>query len=731
MINNKKDLYTDILSQITPDSIRSSIDMLRVFAAKGSTAAIDAHIDELDQRYFYMLRFIAAGNSVPGIAMELKAMAETARNICAELQRVHLADEASTLYSAQLRYQNLRPEENLQSLVSDYLAELERLRTDSASLTDSRRAAVLERIASDIFMRLWVEMPLSPDVVELMLGIFEDSEIPQHDRELWLGAVGLGLLSYDDKDRRHLLLRVHGGFSEDLSPIAAVWLVFAVTLHDKFSLDTNPVYAQMMAACPEDLADVYFELFRACGTKELSETMDRDFMPGMIDIGRRMADRFGSDPEKVQEALRNGEWDGDIDAEGFDKIKGFIDAQNRGDDVYMSTLGKMRQFPFFNNIPAWFLPFYTGHSALADVTDGEVLAFADTVGRMPFLCDSDKYALLLSVASAPAQMRDTMLRGIVEQQSALGGDMLDAALEEMKSQGRKAVISRYVKNLYRFFTLFRRKDEFPPLFDVPVLYRSFPADLLLDAQSDKLSLIAELLLRLRHYHQAATTFHFLVIENPENLQAYQKMGFAHELDGDMELAECSYVNALGLKQGDIWTVRRLANVLDMQCKHKDVVELLEPLSRSISDDEELLGLFAKAACNTGDVARALELYYNMAYLSGGDSVKPDIAWMQVLNNELDAAESTFADFIGTSSRPEDFLHYGHLLWARNDVPAAIDEYAKAAAMVSPGKTSFSELFEASITPALEKILSSERRATLRIVPDIIAFRTYGSRFGKI
>ena len=94
MINNKKDLYTDILSQITPDSIRSSIDMLRVFAAKGSTAAIDAHIDELDQRYFYMLRFIAAGNSVPGIAMELKAMAETARNICAELQRVHLADEA-------------------------------------------------------------------------------------------------------------------------------------------------------------------------------------------------------------------------------------------------------------------------------------------------------------------------------------------------------------------------------------------------------------------------------------------------------------------------------------------------------------------------------------------------------------------------------------------------------------------------------------------------------------
>ena len=60
----------------------------------------------------------------------------------------------------------------------------------------------------------------------------------------------------------------------------------------------------------------------------------------------------------------------------FDAIKGFMEAQANGDDVYMDTLGHMRQFPFFHNVANWFLPFHTSHSELADVTDGEGAAIA-------------------------------------------------------------------------------------------------------------------------------------------------------------------------------------------------------------------------------------------------------------------------------------------------------------------------------------------------------------------
>lgn len=723
-------MYSDIMEQIGPDSIRSSIDMLRLYAAKGAPRAVAVQIDELEQRYFYMLRYVASGHNVPDISAELQSMTETARDICVAICRSRMAADSQTLYSAQLRYQNLRPEENLQSLVSDYLAELERLSADSSSLTDSRRAAALERLASDIFMRLWVEMPLASDDVELLLSLFEDDSIPDRDRELWLGAVGLGLLSFDAPERRRLLLKVVASAPEFLSAIASVWLVLVVSAHTGENGGVSPVLRQIADMYPSDIADVFFELFRACGTKELSDDLVRDVLPGMMDMGRKMADRFAGDPEKLENALRNGEWDDGIDVSGFEKIKGFIEAQNRGDDVYMATLGKMRQFPFFNNIPNWFLPFHTGHSALADVTDGEGLAFADTVSKMPFLCDSDKYALLLSVAMTPAPMRENMLRNIAEQQAAMGEEMLEAATREMQSKGRRAVMSRYVKNLYRFFSLFRRKNEFPEVFSVEALYAVFPGGMLMESDDSRLYEIADLLLRLRYYPQALSAFHLVVETRPDDLQAVQKLGFVQELDGYLSMAEDTYLRALDIRLGDAWTTRRLVNVLFKEERYDALVRFLEPMQESIADDAELLGLYAKAAYRTGDYTRALELYYNIAYLDGGDAAKPDLAWLLVLNGDFDSAEATFADFIDTSADPVDYLHYGHLLWAKSDVPAALNAYTKAASMVEPRKESFVELFADSFRP-LATVLAPAQVAALRTVPDIIAFRTYGSRFGKL
>ena len=105
-------------------------------------------------------------------------------------------------------------------------------------------------------------------------------------------------------------------------------------------------------------------------------------------------------------------------------------------------------------------------------------------------------------------MREALLRNIVDQQAAMNSDMLETALDEMKSQGRKAVMSRYVKNMYRFFSLFRRKTEFPVVFDIESLYRAFPIDVVMGGDHNRLRAVAELLLRLRHYPQAASAFRF-------------------------------------------------------------------------------------------------------------------------------------------------------------------------------------------------------------------------------
>ena len=99
-----------------------------------------------------MLRFIADHPSSAKMS-EIKSITDDIKSILSDLDRA-IESQNDSLYASQLRFESLRPEENIQSIISDYLSEAERLRTDVASLTDSRGRSKLERLACDIFNRL-------------------------------------------------------------------------------------------------------------------------------------------------------------------------------------------------------------------------------------------------------------------------------------------------------------------------------------------------------------------------------------------------------------------------------------------------------------------------------------------------------------------------------------------------------------------------------------------------
>lgn len=732
---NERKLYSDIMAQIGPDSLRSTFDMLRMQAAKGAPAGTPAQIDELEQRYFYMLRFIAGGNAVPHVAEELQEMAATARRICTTIFRHQAMSLESTMYSTQLRFQALRPEENMQSLISDYLSELERLRTDSASLADASRNSKLEALASDVFMHLWVHFPFVPEDTELVMSLFEDADIPLHDRVLWLGALGLGLLQYDDSERRHLLLQVVARCVDALSAVASLWLVLAVAVHadDELPMFADPTFRQIEAFHPGDVADAFYELFRACGTNAVVGDIEKGILPGMMDLGRRLADRFSADSEGLDEALRNGDLGEGVGVDDYENMKKFVSAQSRGDDVFMATIGRMRSFPFFRPLSAWFMPFYASHSALAPVTEGEGMAFADNVASMPLLCDSDKYALVLSVASAPAEMRDNMLQNIAAQQDMLDSEMLQQASEAVDADHpRRAVMSRYAKNLYRFFTLFPQRGQFPATFDIAKLFRVFPFDMFGDADADGSVIeIARLLMRLGHWPQAMATYHYLTMREPENTEYFFNMGRAAEAINDLDTAAYAYGNILDIEPDHTDAILRLASVLTVSGKYAEVVELLEPHQAALADNVEALRIYADAAQATGDIARALDLYYNISYIDTEAHVQPRIAWLALLTGDFDGSRAAFDTFIDTTAEASDYIHLGHLRWAGDDVDGALRAFAQAASMATPGKTSFIELFAESLSAPLSNVLTRQQYASLRTVPDIIAFRTYGSKYGNI
>ena len=86
--------------------------------------------------------------------------------------------------------------------------------------------------------------------------------------------------------------------------------------------------------------------------------------------------------------------------------------------MFISTFSKLKSYPFFNTLSNWFLPYHDNCSAVTTAFGGKKHPLTALFKVMPILCDSDKYSMLLSIASAPESQRNMMFQQFEAQRSA-------------------------------------------------------------------------------------------------------------------------------------------------------------------------------------------------------------------------------------------------------------------------------------------------------------------------
>lgn len=369
-------------------------------------SGIAAQIDELENRFFYFLRFIADGNT--GDVSEFRnKMLDIVRQVCVAERRGR-----NDACGAQLRFESLRPEESLESLVSDYLAEAHRLRTDTAALTSAQCRARLDRLAADIFNRLWVSAWLSDDVFRLLDSIIDDDDVSPVHRELWINGIGLALLelpgyAFECGDMQpfvELLIHARDSHNRRISVAAFAWLFFTVYFSQSRHVRV-PIADIAKKLADDPLMSCMFEqmVHTYRGLAEYDDEAGADLQSDMASFMSKL--KFG--PDGLPDP-------GSLDAADIERLQSMIAGQSKGGDFFAGLLGKNRDFPFFANLANWFLPFDASHSSLADLTDGEGAAVADMLKDGVALADSDKYAMLLSLCAAPASMRNMMVSNMVD-----------------------------------------------------------------------------------------------------------------------------------------------------------------------------------------------------------------------------------------------------------------------------------------------------------------------------
>lgn len=647
-----------------------------------------ADVERLRDEYRLMADYALRGLPDPGLDATYADLASRVRSLADMMVRQILTADSPTLYYNTLRYELTEPSNAPALLMEEYRKLVNKL--SMAALTENPREASIgltrsaESVEKRFFNRVWTLAPMSVADSALIAEAVADPGLPRHFKLLAISAVTLGLLEWYDENRMRLLMDIYAdGQDAEAAVRSLCGLLTAMWIHRdrpmshrlaaRFALLTDK------DGWEDDVRMVNMQFIRSRDTERITRKFTEEVIPEMMKLRPEIEKLRHTqvDPEAMEE---NPEWAEMLEKSGVaDRLKELQELQEDGGDVMMATFSRLKTFPFFNDIANWFLPFHESHSIIMAEEDPTVSSLCAMTGSVPMLCDNDKYSMVLSLAQLPESQRQMMtgqLRMQAEQLEQMRLSSLQTAPRE-----REAIAASYVRDLYRFFKLFRRKGEFTDPFASGLNLPGLPLLAPIFDDADTLSLIGEFYFKRKYYTDAYDTLLRLSCMIPPSAPLYQKMGYCRQAIGDYAGAIDHYEQSELLNAESRWTMRRLAACHRAIGNWEKAVDYYKTLAVTKPDDDRLalnIGLsLVKLRCYD----EALQYLFKAEFL-GNSSEKSirAIVWCTLLGADYDRC-AKYTDILMSSSTPTptDLLNAGHLQLLTGHPGEAAALYARSIA----------------------------------------------------
>ncbi len=715
-MNHKQLLETlsDIKKNLSINRISAAISVLENMAiTESSSWNIREDIAKIKESYGYLCRYALDGVDDPGRNSVLDNIKESITSIAETIIRQSLSKTSPMQYYSTLRFENIRSDSSIRGLLENYRKDIATLGMASFSGQNDVRlddGSSLRRSLEDMSMRIfklvWTTYPMSEDDESALSDALNDDAFPQYFKEHILSAIMLGNLHYYDERRMILLGNTYmsGGPQLDIKALCALLLCMWMC-RDSIS---GKRFTDMLASlreCPQwnsDLKMLFLDYAKTRDTERISRTMTEEVIPTMMklrpDLNKKISDSMFKDDISATEF--NPEWEDLLEKSGVaDKLKELNDIQADGGDVMMSTFAHLKNFPFFNDIANWFLPFYPEYSSVSDIFGSPTSELLTIIAGNPLMCDGDKYSLIMSLQSVPEQHR----RMLLEQFKSQGIDLMELHKSELnpESVSRSNVANKYVQDLYRFFNLYRRKGEFNSPFANPINLAGIHCLSEDFKDTDIIRAVAEFYFKRGYYTEAYDLFRVIMDKTGHDAQMLQKAGYCMQQTGDIAQALDYYQKSELLNPDNIWTLRRIA-----QCHRLmgDSVKAMDYYRRVVDAKPSDLGAtlcLGHCLMDNGLYKDALNCYFKVEFLDENShkAMRP-IAWCSFLAKDFERSRQYYENILESQPTAIDYFNAGHMYMALNDYRKAREVYVAGVKAEDDGTNKYDDIMTAD-RPYLE------------------------------
>ena len=554
----------------------------------------------------------------------------------------------------------------------------------------SQKAAKIQKEKIErLFYHIWFSDKLSAAESKQWKKFMFSNVLPVSYKALLTTGVMLSLQRFFDPEKFVLLFDTYGSEEPEINQRALTGLLICFYKYDQRMsfypditgrvkiLNENPGFKR-------NLERIIIQLIRSKETEKLQQRIRDEILPEMIKISPNLKKKINLD-SLMEEGLsedKNPDWE-DIfkdSPELMSKMEEFSEMQMKGDDVFMGSFSMLKSFPFFNKIPNWFMPFFTDNPELSEnLGDAGQTArkMVEAVEQVPILCNSDKYSLCFSIERLPKENLDFMAQAMQAESEQMKEIKSDEELSD-SSRNTDFVSNRYIQDLYRFYKLYPRKEDFEDIFSWRLdFHNKHELGGILREDLKVLRNIGEYYFAKEHYDEADEIFSYL-LEHEKNGELFQKIAWCHQKRGDFSKALDNYLKAELFEVNQLWNFRKTA-LCYRNLKKPD--KALEYYKAAEKLDPENLGIHLNIGHCLLELEKydeALQCYFKVEYLAPGNKkVWRPIAWCSFLTGKTEQAEKYLLKLMEEDPNKHDLLNMGHVQWSLGNRKSALDYYKRS------------------------------------------------------